>query len=63
MALRGDASQLKAGVAVTLAFVLKDAQNCAREVMIPELKIRKELPLGQPVVVRFTVRKDVRIVR
>ena len=47
MALRGDASQLKAGVAVTLAFVLKDAQNWRVKFDV-ELKIRKELPLGQP---------------
>lgn len=34
-----------------LAFTRADAQNCAREVIFPDLNIRKELPAGQTVVI------------
>jgi hypothetical protein len=47
----------KAGQALKLAFFRADAQNCAREVVFPDLGIQKDLPPGQTVVVEVTPRK------
>jgi hypothetical protein len=44
----------KAGQPLKLAFFRPDAQNCAREVVFPDLGIRKELPPGQTVIVEVT---------
>lgn len=37
--------------AVRLGFRREDPQNCAREVVFPSLKLKRQLPVGQPVVV------------
>jgi Cupredoxin-like domain len=47
----------KAGQPLKLAFFRADAQNCAREVVFPDLGIQKDLPPGQTVVVDVTPRK------
>jgi hypothetical protein len=47
----------KAGQPLKLAFFRADAQNCAREVIFPDLGIQKDLPPGQTVVVDVTPRK------
>ncbi len=49
---------VKSGQPVQLAFYRPDAANCAREVVFPSLGIRKELPVGQTVVVSVTPGKS-----
>jgi len=49
--------QAKAGQPLKLAFYRPDAANCAREVVFPGIGIRKELPVGQTVVVDITPSK------
>ncbi len=44
----------KVGQPIKLAFFRPNAANCVREVVFPELGIRKELPPGQTVVVDIT---------
>jgi plastocyanin domain-containing protein len=39
------------GKETQIAFSRSDAQNCASEVVFPELKIRKPLPPGQTVII------------
>jgi hypothetical protein len=48
---------VKAGRSVKLAFFRFDAQNCGREVVFPTLGIRRELPVGQTVMINVTPRK------
>jgi plastocyanin domain-containing protein len=51
--------EARAGQPIRLAFLRRDAQNCAREVVIPDLNVRKDLPIGQPVVIELTPRQDI----
>ena len=46
-----------AGKPLKLAFFRPDAQNCAREVIFPDLGIQRELPVGETTVVEVTPRK------
>lgn len=39
------------GETVKLAFTRKDANNCASEVVFPKLKVKRELPVGETVLV------------
>ena len=48
----------KAGQPLKLAFFRPNAANCGREVVFPDLGIRKELPPGQTVVVDITPPKS-----
>ncbi len=48
----------KAGQPLKLAFFRPNAANCAREVVFPDLGIRKELPPGETVVVDITPPKS-----
>ncbi len=50
--------EAKAGQPLKLAFFRPNAANCAREVVFPDLGIRKELPPGQTVVVDVTPAKS-----
>ena len=50
--------EAKAGQPLKLAFFRPNAANCAREVVFPDLGIRKELPPGQTVVVEITPPKS-----
>ena len=50
--------EVKAGQPVQLAFFRPNEANCAREVVFPDLGIRKELPPGQIVVVDITPPKS-----
>jgi protein SCO1/2 len=50
--------EVKAGEAIKLAFFRPNDANCAREVIFPELGIRKELPPGQITVVEITPPKS-----
>lgn len=46
-----------AGAPVRLTFLRTTDQTCAKEIVVPSLKIRRPLPLDQPVVVTFTPAK------
>jgi Cupredoxin-like domain len=50
--------QAKAGQPLKLAFYRPDAANCAREVVFPDIGIRRDLPVGQTVVVDITPSKS-----
>jgi plastocyanin domain-containing protein len=50
--------EAKAGQRLKLAFFRPNAANCAREIVFPDLGIRKELPPGQTVVVDVTPTKS-----
>ena len=52
----------KAGQPLKLAFFRPNAANCVREVVFPDLGIRKELPPGQTVVVDITPPRAARLV-
>jgi len=47
---------LKAGVPAKLIFKRVE-ESCASEIVFPDLKIKKALPLNQPVAVEFTPKK------
>ena len=49
--------KLKAGVPAKVTFVRKTDETCAKEVVIKEYKINRQLPLNEPVTVEFTPRK------
>ena len=51
--------RLKAGVAARLTFVRTTDKACATEVAFPSLKIKRALPLNQPVDTDFTPAKNV----
>ena len=42
-------AKLRSGQSTTLVFTRKTDQTCATEVVIADLGVRRELPLGQPV--------------
>ena len=48
---------IPAGAPVDLVFVRQTDQTCATEVVVPALKIRRALPLNQPVVVRLPAQR------
>jgi hypothetical protein len=48
----------KAGQPIKLAFYRPNAANCAREVVFPDLGIRKDLPPGETTVVELTPPKS-----
>ncbi len=50
--------EAKAGQPIKLAFFRPNEANCAREVVFPDLGIRKDLPPGQTVVVDITPPKS-----
>ena len=50
--------EAKVGQPLKLAFFRPNAANCGREVVFPDLGIRKELPPGQTVVVDITPPKS-----
>ena len=50
--------EAKAGQPLKLAFFRPNAQNCASEVVFPDLGIRRELPPGKTVVVDITPPKS-----
>ncbi|HEX8268157.1 MAG TPA: cupredoxin domain-containing protein [Pyrinomonadaceae bacterium] len=45
---------VKKGQPVKLAFYRKDDKNCGGEVVFPKLDIKRELPVGETVMVEFT---------
>jgi plastocyanin domain-containing protein len=47
----------KAGVPAQVTFVRKSDKTCGTEVLLPDYKIQKALPLNKPVVVAFTPKK------
>ncbi len=49
--------KLKAGAPAKVTFVRKTDETCAREVVIKEYGINRDLPLNEPVTIEFTPRK------
>jgi RND family efflux transporter MFP subunit len=49
--------ELRAGVAAQLTFIRTTDRTCGTEVVFPALRIRRALPLNQPVVIEFTPRQ------
>ena len=45
---------LRAGVPARLTFTRTSDKTCATSVVVPSLKVKKELPLNQPVTIEFT---------
>jgi plastocyanin domain-containing protein len=52
-----DIVKVRRGVRTRITFVRTTDATCATEVVFPELGIKRELPLNQPVVITFTPRK------
>lgn len=52
-----DVVKVRRGVRTRITFVRTTDATCATEVVFPELGIRRELPLNQPVVITFTPSK------
>ena len=48
---------LKAGVPARVTFTRTSKGTCATSVVIPEYKVKKDLPLGKPVAITFTPNK------
>lgn len=48
----------EAGKPLKITFIRRSEQGCGTEIVFPELKIEKPLPLNQPVVVEFTPEKS-----
>lgn len=49
--------KLRAGTPARVTFIRKTDATCATEVVIPDFKIRKTLPINKPVVVEFTPKR------
>ena len=49
--------KVRRGVRSRITFVRTTDATCATEVVFPELGIKRDLPLNQPVVITFTPRK------
>lgn len=49
--------RLRRGVPAQVTFLRTTNETCATEIVLPDLNIRRALPLNQPVVVRFTPKK------
>jgi plastocyanin domain-containing protein len=47
----------EAGIPIELVFTRKTDKTCATEIVVPSLKIKKPLPLNEPVPVAFTPEK------
>jgi cobalt-zinc-cadmium efflux system membrane fusion protein len=48
---------LRAGIPARVTFLRTTDTTCAKEVVVPELKIRRALPLNEPVAIEFTPKK------
>ena len=46
--------KIKKGKPVTLTFIRKDSNPCLEEIIVPDYKIKKYLPLNTPVSVTFS---------
>lgn len=53
---------IKAGVATRLTFTRKTDATCATEVVFPDFKIKRALPINKPVLITFTPQKSGEIV-
>lgn len=49
--------RLKKGIPARITFVRKTEDECGKEIVIPAYGIKRELPLNEPVTIRFTPRK------
>ncbi len=48
---------LRSGILAHLTFIRKAEVTCGTEILIPEYGVKRELPLGQPIMVELTPRK------
>lgn len=49
-----NAIKIKQGKPVTLTFIRKDSNTCLEEIVFPDYKIKKYLPLNKPVVITLS---------
>ena len=52
-----DNIRIKKGVTTTLVFERKDPNTCLEEIIIPDFKIKRYLPLGKKVEIQLTPEK------
>lgn len=50
--------EVKKGQPVKLAFFREDEENCGEEIVFPKLNIKKNLPVGETVLVEFTPQEE-----
>jgi plastocyanin domain-containing protein len=50
--------EVQAGVPIELVFTRKTDKTCATEVVVPSLKLKKALPLNEPVAIPLTPEKN-----
>jgi plastocyanin domain-containing protein len=50
--------EVKKGKPVKLAFFREDEENCGEELVFPKLNIKKDLPVGETVLVEFTPHEE-----
>ena len=50
--------KFRRGVRTRITFVRTTDQTCAKEVVFPELGIKRNLPLNQPIVITLTPRRN-----
>jgi plastocyanin domain-containing protein len=50
--------RLRRGVLARVTFVRTTDATCAKEIVLPDFNIRRELPLNQPVVISFTPKRS-----
>ncbi|HSK70934.1 MAG TPA: cupredoxin domain-containing protein [Pyrinomonadaceae bacterium] len=50
--------EVKKGKPVKLAFFREDEENCGEELVFPKLNIKKDLPVGETVLVEFTPQEE-----
>jgi plastocyanin domain-containing protein len=49
--------KLRRGVRARVTFVRTTDATCVRDIVLPDISVRRELPLNEPVVVSFTPKK------
>lgn len=50
-------TEVEKGYPVTMIFTREDDDNCGSTIVFPALKIRKSLPVGKEIVIKFTPTK------
>ena len=50
--------RIQKGKPITITFLRKDSNPCLEEVVIPDFKIKKFLPIGEKVGIRITPKKS-----
>ena len=50
--------EVKKGKLIKLAFFREDEENCGNELIFPKLNIKRDLPVGETVLVEFTPQEE-----